>query len=310
MAGFIDQLCRRRDQGTLDCDLTEGRSGTLLRESVVHNADLFVAASIREVSGRTGNLTLLTLATAVKREWIQETFPGQINTTIEHLFDRTHRRVSAVKLIRFHDLLIHHEHQRETDPAASGLCLAEAYSNANFELPLLNHEIKQTIARANLICAVMPELDFPALDSAAIKQCLARAFSGLTLVKEAQAAPLRDVFHDFLGNVRLEWLNELTPVAIEIAGLDEKKLKLLYSEEVGDDDGHPNPPELNVKLHTLFQVKDHPRICEARLPVKLWLCTPDGKRLESTTNWPAFKATAYPKLKPTLQKKFPAILWV
>ena len=52
MAGFIDQLCRRRDQGTLDCDLTEGRSGTLVRESVVHNAPLFVAASIREVSGR------------------------------------------------------------------------------------------------------------------------------------------------------------------------------------------------------------------------------------------------------------------
>ena len=52
MAGFIDQLCRRRDQGTLDCDLTEGRSGALARESVVYNAPLFVAASIREVSGR------------------------------------------------------------------------------------------------------------------------------------------------------------------------------------------------------------------------------------------------------------------
>src|SRR5208282_1864180 len=31
-AGFIDQLCKRRDQGTLECDLTEGRSGTLARE--------------------------------------------------------------------------------------------------------------------------------------------------------------------------------------------------------------------------------------------------------------------------------------
>src|ERR1019366_7442109 len=75
-AGFIDQLCKRRDQGTLDCDLTEGRSGTLVRESVVQNSPLFVASSIREVSGRTGSLTLLTLATAVKREWIEEMFPN------------------------------------------------------------------------------------------------------------------------------------------------------------------------------------------------------------------------------------------
>ena len=43
-AGFMDQLCRRRDQGTLDCDVVDGRSGALMRESVVQNAPLFVAA--------------------------------------------------------------------------------------------------------------------------------------------------------------------------------------------------------------------------------------------------------------------------
>ena len=81
MAGFIDQLCIRRDHGTLDCDLTEGRSGTLVRESVVQNSPLFVAASIREVPSRgSGNLTLLGLASAVKREWIEEMFPQHINT--------------------------------------------------------------------------------------------------------------------------------------------------------------------------------------------------------------------------------------
>ena len=241
MAGFIDQLCQRRDQGTLDCDLTEGRSGVLARDSVVQEAPLFVAASIREVSGRTGQMTLLSLATAVKREWIEETYPSQMTAAIEHLFDRTHRRVSAVKLIRFHDLVLHHEHQRETDPAAAGRCLAEAYSKDYFELPLFNHEIKQSIARLNLAAAVMPELELPPMDAAAITQCLARAFSGLTLAKEAQAAPLRDAFHEFMGKDRLEWLNELAPAAI--AWLDEKKLKLLYPEETREDDGRPNSPE-------------------------------------------------------------------
>src|SRR5205085_7383751 len=80
MTGFIDQLCLRRDLGTLECDLTEGRHGTLMRESVVQNATLFVAATIREVPGRgSDNLTLLGLASAVKREWIEETFPDQVN---------------------------------------------------------------------------------------------------------------------------------------------------------------------------------------------------------------------------------------
>jgi ATP-dependent helicase HrpB len=309
MAGFIDQLCLRRDQGTLECDLTEGRHGTLLRESVVHNAPLFVCASIREVPGRGSDpLTLLGLASAVKREWIQEMFPQQLTEKVEHLFDRTHKRVAAVKLVRFHDLVIHHEHQREVDPAAAGRCLAEAQRKGWFELPLFNHEVKQFIARVNLVCAAQPELDFPPFDEAAIISCLARAFAGLTLVKEAQATHVRDEFQRHLAREQLVWLDELGPLTIPWP--DGKKLKLLYPDLARDDDGEANSPEAQVKLHECFPLREHPHICEGKLPVKLWLCAPDGKRLEATFNWPAFKANSYPKLKPGLMKKYPGFTWL
>jgi ATP-dependent helicase HrpB len=309
MSGFIDQLCKRRDQGTLDCDLTEGRQGTLLRESVVQNAPLFVAATLREVTGRgSENLTLLGLASAVKREWIQETFPEQITTSLEHLYDRTHKRVAAVKLVRFHDLVIHFEHQREVDPQASGRTLAEANRKHYFELPLLNHELKQLVARVNLVVTVMPELEFPAFDEAAIIGCLADAFAGMTLAKEAQVAPLRDAFLARLAPEQRSWLDELAPVAL--AWADGRKLKLLYPDSPRDEDGGATSPELQVKLNECFPMKEHPHICEGRLPVKLWLCAPDGKRLEATFNWPAFKANTYPKLKGMLQKKYPGLPWL
>ena len=307
-AGFIDQLCKRRDQGTLECDLTEGRSGTLARESVVQNAPLFVAAAIREVPGRAGSLTLLSLATAVKREWIEEMFPAQVSRRVEHVFDLTHKRVSAVKLLRFHDLVIHSEHQREVDAAAAGRCLADAYGRQYFELPLFNHEIKQLIARINAVCAAMPELELPPADTAFVLAFLARAFAGMTLVKEAQATPLRHLFMEHVGADRLEWINELAPPSV--AWPDGRKLKLLYPDAPRDKEGHPNSPELQVKLHECFALNDHPHICEGRLPVKMWLCTPDGKRIEPTFNWPAFKANTYPRLKNALQQKFPSFVWV
>jgi ATP-dependent helicase HrpB len=128
------------------------------------------------------------------------------------------------------------------------------------------------------------------------------------LVKEAQAAPLRDAVVEFMGRERLEWLAELVPAAIP--WLDEKKLKLLYPEETRDEDGRPNPPEANVKLHEVFRLKEHPRICEGRLAVKLWLCAPDGKRLEATLDWPAFRAGVYPKLRAGLVKKYPGNTWM
>ena len=309
MVGFIDQLCIRRDLGTLECDLTEGRQGTLMRESVVQNAPLFVTASIREVTGRgSENLTLLGLASAVKREWVVETFPGQISAPIEHLYDRTHKRVAAVKLVRFQDLVIHHEHQREINPEASGQTLAEAYRKGWFELPLFNHEIKQLIARVNLVVAVMPELEFPPFDEDAIQKYLAQAFQGLTLAKEAQAADLRESFSHHLQAEQRQWLDELAPTAIPWT--DGKKLKLLYPLQTRDEDDQPNSPEAQVKLQECFPLKEHPHICEGRLPVKLWLTGPDGKRLEATFNWPAFKANSYPKLKATLQKKYPGTPWI
>lgn len=309
MAGFIDQLCIRRDQGTLDCDMTEGRRATLMRESVVQTSPLFVTAGIREVAGRgSENLTLLGLASAVKREWIAEMFPQHLNATVEHLFDRTHKRVAAVKLVRFQDLVIHHEHQRDVEPAASGRCLAEAYRKGWFELPLFSHEAKQFIARVNLVCATSPELDFPPFDDAAITERLAQAFAGLTLVKEAQGTHVRDEMMRHLAPEQRGWLDELVP--LHIVWPDGRKLKLQYQEAALDEDGGPNAPELQVKLTECFTLKEHPHLCEGKLPVKLWLCSPDGKRIEATYNWPAFKASSYPKLKPALQKKFPGMTWL
>ncbi len=296
MTGFIDQLCVRRNMGTLECDLSEGRTGALMRESAVQDSPFFVAANIREIESRGGEkLTLLGLASMVQREWIESTFPQQITARIEHLYDRTHKRVAAVKLVRFHDLVIQHEHQRELDQTASGQCLADAYAKGLFELPLYNHELKQFVARVNLIHHVMPDLDVPAFDERA---ALSRAFRGMSLAKEAQAAPLREAFLAHLPKEQVAWIDELAPSAIPWPG--EKKLKPQYEEG----------PEAQVKLHECFALTAHPKICEGKVPVKLWLCAPDGKRIEPTTDWPAFKTNAYPKLKPQLQKKYPGFTWL
>ena len=244
----------------------------------------------------------------MKREWIEEMFPDQLAIAVEHLFDRTHKRVAAVKLVRLQDLVVHHEHQREVDPAASGRCLAEAHRKGYFELPLINHDVKQFIARVNLVGAALPELDFPPFDDAAVTECLARSFRGLTLVKEAQATHVRDEFLRHLAKEQIDWLDELAPQTV--AWPDGRKLKLLYAENARDEDGEPNSPELQVKLHECFALKEHPHICEGKLSVKLWLCAPDGKRLEATFNWPAFKASSYPKLKDALQKKYPGVMWL
>lgn len=296
MAGFVDQLAKRRVPGKPECDLTEQRPGLLVRESVVQDAAFFVAANLRETPSRQ---TLLSLATAVQPAWIAEMFPQHLSTTIEHLFDAQNKRVAAVRLTRYRDLVIEQKaQQRDLDPAASGLCLAEACRAGAFDLPLMDHRLKQFIARVNLVHATLPELEFAPFDEAVLTATLARAFTGLTLVKEAQAAPLLPAFHQHLDKGQVSWLDELVPLTVPWPS--GGPIKLSYVNDT---------PEAQVKLQDCFALTAHPTLCEGRLPVTLSLHTPDGKRLASTTDWPKFQEREWPKHRQAVAKKFSGILW-
>lgn len=300
MAGFVDQLAKRREPGKPDCDLTEGRQGQLVRESVVQAAQYFIAANLREAPSRGPRpLVLLSLATAVQPAWIAEMFPQHLTTTVEHLFDAQNKRVNATKVVRYRDLVIEQKaQQRDLDPVASGRCLAAAHSAGAFDLPLMDHKLKQFIARVNFVHAALPELEFPNFDAEAVTTCLTRAFKGLSLVKEAQAAPLTLAFHQHLAAGQVSWLDELVPLSIPWT--DGHTMKVSY---VNDQ------PEAQVKLHECFALKEHPALCEGRLPVLLSLHTPDGKRLATTSDWGTFQTREWPKHRQAVAKKFPGQLW-
>lgn len=296
MAGFVDQLAKRRTPGKPECDLTDQRSGLLVRESVVTDAAYFVAANLRETPSRQ---TLLSLVTAVQPAWIAELFPQHLSTAIEHLFDAQNKRVAAMKVVRYCDLVIEQKaQQRDLDPIASGRCLAEAHRAGAFELPLMDHRLKQFIARVNLVHATLPELEFAPFDEAAIIASLARAFTGLTLVKEAQAVPLLAAFHQHLDKGQISWLDELVPLTLPWP--NGGPIKLSYVNDT---------PEAQVKLQDCFTLTTHPTLCEGRLPVTLSLHTPDGKRLATTCDWSAFVAREWPKHRQAVAKKFPSVLW-
>ena len=308
-AGFVDQVCVRKDSGSLDCLLTEGRTGSLMRESVVQQAELMVVGSIREVSGRSGGvLTLLGLATAVKSEWLRELFPQHFHTSVEHVFDRLHKRVSPVRRICFLDLVVATEHQRESDPEQSGRCLAEAFARGGFDLPQLDHELKQFIARVNLIARALPQLEFPAFDGAALVAALDRAFRGLTLVKQAQVASLKEAFRAHLAPEQIAWLDELMPVYLP--WLEGRRLKLTYVEPDPEAEADEiSGPEAQVKLTECFQLKAHPMVGEDAIPIRLALQAPDGKRLEVVSDFPRWREASYPKLRAQIRTKYPGFVW-
>lgn len=306
IAGFPDQVASRRDSGTLDCSVADGRQAVLARESVVQ-APLLVAAGLREVEMRGQRTTLLTLATAIQPAWLADTWPEHHVRAVESVYDRLHKRVATIRRTRFLGVLVAEEHEREPDPEGSGLALARAFAAGAFELPNLTHEVKQYIARTNLAAAALPELELPAFDGPALQRVLADAFRGLTLAKEAQSADLLASVRRHGGAAVREWVEAAAPV--HIRWHDGKTLKLTYPESADATELAELAPVIQVKLTDCWPMEVHPVIAEGRVPVQLRLMAPDGKRLEETTDFPKWKASSYPRLRSALRAKYPGFVW-
>lgn len=306
VAGFIDQLCLRKNLGTLDCEMTEGRTGTLVRESVVQEARMLVAASVREVSSRGGKLTLLSQCTAVKPEWLREMFPQHFSSRLEHQYDRTHKRVAAIDIIRFLDLVVDQQHRREVDPVASGQCLAEAVSRGWLDLPNLDHAVQQWIGRVECLRSAVPELELPPMRTDGTRRALETAFRGLTLGREAQSMNLLPAFRGVLSQDQQAFVEELAP--LQVPAPDGKKWKLAYATDREDPEAAP-VPEVQVKLLDCLPLQENPHIAEGRVPIRIWIQDPIGKRLASTRDWPAWRKGEYPKLRAMLKSKHPGFLW-
>ena len=78
------------------------------------------------------------------------------------------------------------------------------------------------------------------------------------------------------------------------------------------DPAHPTDPpvpEVQVKLADCLRMEGHPAVVEGRVPVRLWLQAPDGKRLGGTTDWPRWRQVEYPKCRATLRAKHPGFVW-
>ena len=301
LAGFVDHLARRVDKGTLDCVVVGGRSGTLVRESVVQKSDLLVAGEIRQIVTRDKKeLTLLGLASEVKLEWLRELFADQLIEKTEHLYDRAQRRVACVRLLRYRDLILDHSHQNCSHPKEAAAALAKEFLADSIELPEWNLELKQWLARVRLVAQTFPELELPAYGDDAKIECLSRALSGTLLYKEAKERPLLPAFREYLTAVQRDFVNDLAPQAVTLS--NDKRFKLIYADDA--------PPAITVKLHEIFGVKEHPRICDGKVAVLVQLTAPDGKRLEATQNLEAFWKTSYPQLKRNALTKYKGVAWL
>ena len=298
LAGFPDMVALRLDGGTLRCALVHGRKGVLARESVV-GTPLLVASEVREVEMRGDVETLLSLATAIKEEWLRELFPAGFRETTDVFFDSSLRRVLAKKQTRFHDLVLRSEQSDKVPHEQAAALLAREVEAGACPLKLWDNTVDQWILRLNQLTEWFPEYELPKLGDDERRMLVEQICHGAVSYKDIKERPVWPVVKSWLSPVQQQLLDDQAPERIELP--NGRKAKIVYATGTA--------PHIATRIQDLYGVTGELRIAAHRIPLVIQVLAPNHRPIQITQNLATFWKDSYPKIRQELQRKYPRHEW-
>lgn len=162
--------------------------------------------------------------------------------------------------------------------------LADAVIYGELAVPGWDVEFEQLRARINLVCVASPDLGFPPLNEAGMRDFLIGVFDA---VEEIAAVNLRAALLRFVGKERFHWLAEITPTSWRVGGA---VIAIAYSAETDPGEGVAFSPVARVQESLLDSVDDHPFVCEGHVALGLQLLDGEGGLLGETLDWSGYRS--------------------
>lgn len=303
LVGFSDHLAKRPDSGTLRCELVRGRRGALARESVVRNAPLFVVSEARELQSGSGRVralnVVLSLATAIKEEWLRELFPDDFKQVRVVVYDQASRRVMAREEKRFRDLVL--EEKPSDDPPAEDAAriLAREVAAGRCTLDNWNEAVEQWILRVNGLREWMPELALPAIAAEDRDAMLEHICHGAFSHNQIKKRPVLPIVKSWLSRQQQTLVEDYAPERIKLP--NGRTAKVAYSAD--------GAPTIAARIQDLYGVKEALWIASRRIAVRIQVLAPNNRPVQVTDNLSVFWRETYPKVKQELQRKYPKHDW-
>lgn len=300
LTAFIDQLAKRRDQGTLRCDLVHGRRGELARESAVRQSPLLVAAEINEIEHAKRELTVrLQLATAVDEAWLQALFPDAFTERTEVSFDPRDKRVVANRVKWFRDLVLAVKRGESPPAEEAAALLAREVMHGRLTLKQWTPAVEQWICRLNNLAQWCPELGLPAIGDEDRLFLLQQICLGSYSAKDVREQPVWPWLKDWLAAGQAALLDQYAPAYLTLP--NGRRGRIQYAADA--------PPVLSARIQDLYDLNRTPAVAMERQPLVVEVLGPNQRPLQVTQDLAGFWQTTYPELKKTLQKRYPKHEW-
>ncbi|MEZ4653927.1 MAG: ATP-dependent helicase C-terminal domain-containing protein [Candidatus Eisenbacteria bacterium] len=300
LAGYPDRVARRQGSGTALSTLVGGTGVELDRSSVVRVHPFFVALEAIELPARTGEkrTVRVRLASGIEPEWLEECFPGSVETRDEVIFDPRGQRVVARRVTAYRDLPLQEHETGDADPAVVADVLANAAVEQLDRALELSREDRDWLDRVRTLGRHAPEAGLADPMTEIVPRALRMLCYGRRSFAELRRAPLLPALQAELTPEQARLLAQTTPASVPLPS--GRQARVDYSGET---------PVLAARLQEFFGAAEGPRLGNGRVPLLLHLLAPSHRPLQVTQDLPSFWRNVYPKVRGELRRRYPKHSW-
>ena len=300
LAGFSDQVARRRSSGNSLCDMVHGRRGMLVKESAATNSRLLVATEIHEIGQSSGDLRVqLSMATAIDEGMLRRVFPENFSEKTQLCFDTmTHRVVEKREKI-FRDLLLESISRDVAPSPEASIILAQGIIDGELPLPTWSEEAIAWIDRWKWLHRFHPELRLPLWSEELRIQAMERWCQGSVSYRDVKERPALKALESLLSSSQRALFEKHAPVSYLLPRGRKAPLRYQPSGDV----------LLSATIQDLFDLTSAPKLAQGRVTITVEILAPNRRPIQITRDLSSFWNDAYPKIRAELSRRYPKHQW-
>ena len=298
LLAFPDRVVKQRGAARAGV-MVGGRGVQLGPESVVREADLYLALDARE-DRRPGSLVVqVSMASLVRLEWLEALFPENLRRERLTRYDELRRRVISATRLWYHDLLLREDLDSSLDLEQAGRVLAEILRPQAASLFRGDANAATWLARFDFVSRAVPELNWPEFSDDVFAELLDQVCQGKSELDQVKRTDRIPFLQSRLERLQNRELQDSAPEAIVIPS--GRSVRLTY--EPG------RPPILAARIQELFGWTETPRLARGRVSVLLHLLGPNNRPVQITDDLNSFWKTTYHQVRKDLRGRYPKHAW-
>lgn len=299
LVGFFDHVAFRRDADSRSCEMADLQRVELDRESVVSKRGLFVALDTREVTTREGVRTVLSSASAVLPEWIEDVHPERIDLASQVMWNADKRSVEQVETHAYDGLVYHRVARPNADPVEAAEILVDRILAKDIDLAKWDEDVEHWIIRTRCVRQWFPGRELIGYDDDDVRVILYEIVDGATRYSQIRNRAVLPYVQQALSWDDQQFVEKMTPTRIKLP--NGFGMKIRYQED--------GPPVGRAKIQDFYDLHKTPTVAGGRQKVRLEILAPNFRPAQVTDDLEGFWERTYPELKKELRRRYPKHEW-